>query len=99
MSQSLNDSCLFYFHHNNKLQGLLLIHVDDYLSAGSALFEKQIMEKLRQKYIFGKISDKDFFFTGIHIKKDKHTNFFIDQERILEEIEIYDVSRETKTYI
>ena len=55
MEQSLNDSCLFVFRKNEKLEGLLIFHVDDYLSAGSYLFQNVVMYKLRQKYSFGKI--------------------------------------------
>ena len=35
MKQSLNDSCLFVYQKEGKLQGLLIFHVDDFLSAGS----------------------------------------------------------------
>ena len=56
MKQSKSDACLFYLHENDKLQGILLMHVDDILSAGTLHFENNIMSKLRQKYSFGKIT-------------------------------------------
>ena len=52
MKQSKRESCLFYFHDKNNLEGLLIVHVDDILPAGSEKF-KEIIDKLRTKYTFG----------------------------------------------
>ena len=60
MKQSMGDNCLFYYRKENKLEGLLIIHVDDYLSAGTEIFQKDIILKLRQKYKFRKILKKQF---------------------------------------
>ena len=49
MKQSQRESCLFYYQKENKLEGFLIIHVDDVLSAGSEVF-RQVMDKLRVKY-------------------------------------------------
>ena len=38
MKQSKSDSCLFYYHENGKLEGILLMHVDDLFSCGTANF-------------------------------------------------------------
>ena len=70
MEQSLNDSCLFMYRKNNILEGLLIFHVDDYLSAGSEIFENEIMANLRMKYTFGKVEQKNFTFTGIEISQN-----------------------------
>ena len=93
MAQSLHDSCLFYYHKNDKLQGLLLIHVDDYLSAGTSVFQKEIIDKLRKKYIFGTISHHNFYFTGIHIVQDENMQIMIDQNKFLSGIETFNIPR------
>ena len=49
---SKSDSCLFYYHENGKLKGILLMHVDDLLSCGTANFQTNVMNKLRQKNIY-----------------------------------------------
>ena len=71
MKQSMGDNCLFYFRKDNKLEGLIVIHVDDYLSAGSDIFQKEIISKLRAKYNFGKISKNNLVYTGIQIQQDE----------------------------
>ena len=79
MKESMTDSCLFYYHKNDKLQGLLLLHVDDMLSCGSSLFEKDIMINLRKKYTFGKISTNNFEYTGIFIFQNDKKEIFLNQ--------------------
>ena len=79
MKESMTDSCLFYYHKNDKLQGLLLLHVDDMLSCGSSLFEKDIMINLRKKYTFGKISKNNFEYTGIFIFQNDKKEIFLNQ--------------------
>ena len=55
MQQSMGDNCLFYFWKNDKLEGLIFIYVDDYLSLGSDVFHREVISKLREKYHFGKV--------------------------------------------
>ena len=54
MQQSKRDSCLFYFLKDNNLEGLLIFHVDDFLSSGTKVFEEEVMKPLQEKYSFGK---------------------------------------------
>ena len=54
MKQSMGDNCFFYYRKNDKLEGLIIIHVDDYLSAGSDIFQQDIISDLRKRYQFGK---------------------------------------------
>ena len=52
MTQSLNDNCLFFLHKVDILHGILLIHVDDFLTGGSDIFKTEVISKLREKYCF-----------------------------------------------
>ena len=87
MEQSLNDSCLFVFRKNEKLEGLLIFHVDDYLSAGSYLFQNVVMYKLRQKYSFGKIEKDCFTFTGIEIEQNANFEISLKQNSFVESLQ------------
>ena len=71
MKQCYRDSCLFYYIKEGKLEGMLIFHVDDFLSSGSGDFQKDVIIPLREKYLFGKISSGDFTFTGLHIFQNK----------------------------
>ncbi|VDI35391.1 Hypothetical predicted protein [Mytilus galloprovincialis] len=52
--QSKLDPAIFYWHKNNNLEGLFLMHVDDFLWAGSEHFKKQVICQLRDKFDCGK---------------------------------------------
>ena len=69
MNQSLGDSCLFFYRPNSKLEGLILLHVDDFLAAGANTFQKNVLDILLKSFSFGKISDKNFIYTGISINQ------------------------------
>ena len=70
----------------DKLQGLLIFHVDDFLSSGTSIFQEEIMIPLQEKYSFGKSSKKDFIYTGIHFFQNEEMDIFIDQEDFLKKI-------------
>ena len=65
LKQSLGDSCLFYYQVNGKLEGLIISHVDDFLAAGSEMFNNNIIKSLLKQFSFGKISEHNFTYTGI----------------------------------
>ena len=41
MKQCMRDCCVFYYHKNGELSGLLVFHVDDFLSSGDEDFKKR----------------------------------------------------------
>ena len=89
MKQSKRESCLFYYHKDNKLEGFLIVHVDDVLSAGSNEFKK-IIDKLRKKYTFGKVEDSDFVYTGLNIHQNEDKEIFVNQNDFVNKLEIND---------
>ena len=66
------------------MEGFLMFHVDDVLSAGSEKFGK-ILEKLRTKYKFGRIERKSFVFTGLNIHQDDNMEITVDQNDFIEQ--------------
>ena len=88
MSQSMGDNCLFYYRRHGKLEGILIVHVDDYLSAGSDIFQQHIMNKLRDKYKFGTISNKEFVYTGIQIQQDDESNIYANQNEFIRDLNV-----------
>ena len=93
MSQSLGDSCLFYYRYDFKLEGMILVHVDDFLAAGSKIFEQSIMESLISKFSFGTVSNKDFIYTGISIKQNEEKIIFINQNQFSQSIPVHEYAK------
>ena len=42
------DPAVFYWHNDNGLAGILAVHVDDFLWAGSKSFETTVVMKLKK---------------------------------------------------
>ena len=89
MTQCYNDCCLFYYRHKNKLSGLILFHVDDFLSSGTEEFHKNVIVELRKTYQFGKISSERFVFTGLQFYQNKEKEIFIDQFEYADRMELF----------
>ena len=61
------DSALFTWHKGNELQGLIAVHVDDFLWSGNAEFQSTIIPKLRKTFTIGKEESKCFKYLGLNI--------------------------------
>ena len=53
-------TALFVWHHNNKLIGVMTVHVDDFLCAGTDLFYLNIISKLRETFFVGREENCNF---------------------------------------
>ena len=89
MTKSVADSCLFYHLKNNRLQGLIMIHIDDILSCGSELFCEDIVDNLRNKYKFGKVMRTNFEYTGINVYQNEQKENFIHQTNFISKLELH----------
>ena len=85
MKQSQRESCLFVYHKDGKLEGFLIVHVDDVLSAGSEEFGK-VIDKFRSKYTFGKVEKWSLIYTGLNIRQDDDMKITVDQEDFVEKL-------------
>ena len=70
-TQSSLDPALFYASKDGKLIGIVACHVDDFLHAGTGTFEHLVMEKLRERFLAGKIEGGNFRYVGFNIIQDK----------------------------
>ena len=63
------EALYYWLDDNNQLGGLIGFHVDDFTNAGTDEFHKRITEELEKIYVFGKVEQKNFRFTGVDIKE------------------------------
>ena len=61
------DPTLFYWFHNEKLCGLFLMHVDDFVWGGTSDFEMIVIDKIRSKFEIGKQSCSAFKYIDLEI--------------------------------
>ena len=68
--QSKLDPALFYFWMNGKLAGVIGSHIDDFLHAGDDSFEYVVMEKLRDRFLAGKVESSNFRYVGYQVTQN-----------------------------
>ena len=59
------DPALFRWYQNDKLHGLVAIHVDDFLYSGSPSFLESVIVELRKTFRIGKEESTCFQYLGI----------------------------------
>ena len=81
------DSGLFYLLKDNKLIGIVALHVDDFLHAGTPYFNKTIMPQVLSCFKVGKSESRDFMYTGFHLKQTDE-GVRIDQDKYVRNVNI-----------
>ena len=61
------DPAVFYWHDTDGLAGILAVHVDDFLWAGSKSFEMSVIVKLRKMFKVGKEACDSFKYIGLEL--------------------------------
>ena len=93
--QSKLDPALFYWHRQGKLEGIFLMHVDDFLWAGSVNFQKDVIAPLRLKFHFGKEMNNKFRYIGLDIEQD-NGQIYLQQHDYTEELKQVDKTVESR---
>ena len=87
------DPCTFVLVDGQGItQGIVGVHVDDGLCCGSALFHGKLQE-LSKKFPFGSQKQKEFTFTGLHIKQQDDFSITVDQQQYIKDIQPISLSR------
>ena len=69
--QSELDKALFRWYNQGKLEGVFVMHVDDFLFAGTEAFSKSVIEVLVSKYKVGKRQITSFRYVGLDVTQDE----------------------------
>ena len=89
--QSMSDPALFYYKKDGNLCGILVSHIDDFLHAGNNTFEEDIMQKLRCRFVAGKLMENDFSYVGFQVKQTDD-GVIIDQSQYINDMKVPVVS-------
>ena len=98
MKPSKNDPSLFMCFRNNKLEGILCAHVDDFLYGGSHEFYKTVIDPLRKTFTIGSEFNDSFKYLGLNLKQTKG-GIWLDQTlytNTLVEVELEKERKEEK---
>ena len=83
------DEAVFYYRANNKTEGIVALHVDDFLAVGSPIFFENVMKNIKTAFKFSKIEQDEFRFCGIDIKVSENGIMMGQNEYVKNIDEIY----------
>ena len=93
MKNVSGDEAFFYMHdEKDGMSGLCILHVDDFLIAGTPKFHDKIAKQLRNRFSFGKIEMEDFKFTGLKITQSD-SEILIDQNEFVQSLKAIEIKR------
>ncbi len=84
--QSHLDPAMFFLKEGDRLVGMIVSHVDDFLHCGEERFEKEVMARLRERFLAGKLESGHFRYVGFDILQQKE-GITLDQTGYVEEME------------
>lgn len=85
------EPAIFVYCVNGTVHGLIVCHVDDFLHAGSELFEKNVIKKLTEQYQASKQEDTDFVYVGLNLKQ-RNDQICVSQDDYLSTVEPVTIS-------
>ena len=107
--QSSLDPALFFMLDKGELVGIVASHVDDFLHSGTDMFEKVVLDRLRERFLAGKVEGTAFRYVGFDVSQDEegiimdHSNYMaklesgaIDPNRAINKSELLSVREQTE---
>ena len=70
MTQSQVDPTLYYLEDQGHVMGALVTHIDDFMHCREDFFNEKVMDKLRQKFVAGKMEEREFKYVGFDIMQN-----------------------------
>ena len=86
-----NDLAMFFYKVDDKLHGMISLHVDDALYCGSSLFTKNILEPLLARFKFGQFSEGEFKTLGWNIRNEGTDIYVSQKDYIISKLEPIDI--------
>ena len=63
-----SDGAMFTYVRDGKLQGLIVVNVDDVILAGNERFKAEIEDKLKDMFKFSKVKENSFVYCGCRMQ-------------------------------
>ena len=64
------DEAIFTWYYQNKLHGIITIHVDDFCFGGSKIFQTSVIDKLRKIFKVKSEDIAEFKYLGLEVKQN-----------------------------
>ena len=94
--QSHLDKAVFRWYNNNKLDGIILLHVDDILVTGSNRFHDVVVQHVVTKFKVGKRQEGSFKYVGLKIAKTS-AGIRVNQDNYSQEVLDINIDQKERT--
>ena len=84
------DPAIFYSNVNDRLHGLFICHVDDFLHTGNSEFQNDVVEPIRKCFTVGRCEESTFDYVGFHLQQTSD-GIKVAQNQYVEGIANYDM--------
>jgi hypothetical protein len=84
------DPALFYVEQDGEIIGALATHIDDFMHCGNAAFDVEVMDKLRKRFVPGKLEEGSFSYVGFDIKQSKN-GIMLDQSHYMQDLQTVNI--------
>ena len=84
------DSSLFTYH-TDQLEGILIVHVDDFMFAGTVNFYQSVIVKLKETFHISKENNSIFKYLGVDLQQT-HNGIYISQKKYLDKLQEIEIS-------
>lgn len=85
-TQSQLDPALYYLQIDGKLVGMVASHIDDFLHCGEGIFDDIVMERLKKRFLAGRLEEGQFRYIGFRMNQNDD-GIMLDQEEYVEDVE------------
>ena len=89
------DYSLFYWHKDDKPQGLICCHVDNFFCEGKKNFEGSVINVLKKTFKTSQEESENFKYLGLHIEQ-KQDCIHLDQHMYIDELKEVQICKERK---
>ena len=93
--KSMYDDAIFFWHFKEILNGVLCCHVDDFFWGGTDLFQRNVVDAIKNTFTVSKEFHQSFKFLGLNIN-DRKGGISMHQQQYINEIEEIKIDAQRK---
>ena len=91
------DEAVFWWFFDKELAGVISVHVDDFYWAGTVLFERTVICKIKVRFPVGSEQSGTFVYIGMQVGTDEEGVITVTQREYIEGIE--EIPAEAASYV
>ena len=91
-----HDDAFFYWIHEGTIEGIMTIHVDDFIYGGTTNFEELLKASIFSKFTVGDMSENKFIYLGLNVVQNEDHSISVYQDDYMQGIKPIEMSVKRK---